>query len=192
MVAMIPQTDLFLVLMPCLVVIFILGFYTLSLRTTAKELFVFRKARAKKLDIELMFDITTGKGEFKCLKPEDNDQQSPMLERSDPGVHLRADFCKGLITPIIVNGLRLFFYANSSSHPLGPNTAAAFKTMISHRFDDTEWEKLSFLPDRELFSLIRTPEEDLVEACNLFIQEYNPQTFELESEAVQEEDDGQN
>jgi hypothetical protein len=177
MVAMIPQTDLFLVLIPCLMVIGGLAFYILSLRATAKEVFIFRKAKAKNLDIGINFDIATGRGDFELLKPADGDSQSPTLESSGPGVHMRADFCTGRINPVIINRQRLFFYAKSSSHPLGGNQIAALNTMVKHRFDKEKWRKLDFLPSRDLFSLMRTPEDDLPAACNLFIQEHNPQAL---------------
>lgn len=177
MVAMIPQTDLFLVAVPCIAIIAILGFYIVSLKTNSPEAFVFRSARSKKRDVRVEVDIATGRGRFLLCKPEDNDDQSPTWERDGPGVHMRPDFCQGEVDSITINDVRLFFYGTGASHPLGTKTAMAFETMRRHRHDKDIYAKLDFLPDKNLYSLLRVPEDDLPAACNLFIQEYNPEAF---------------
>ena len=69
--------------------------------------------------------------------------------------------------------------------------------MVRHRFDKEEWRKLDFLPSRDLFSLMRTPEDDLPEACNIFLQD-NPQALgdgcydEDLTDDTQEDEYGQN
>jgi hypothetical protein len=178
MVAMVPQTDLLLIAIPCIVVIAILIFYIVSIKINSPEAFIFRAARAKKRDVRVEVDIATGRGRFILCKPEDGDDQAPTWEQDGPGVHVRPDFCQGHVDPININDIRWFFYGTSASHPLGTKSAMAFETMRRHRTNKRIYKQLDFLPDKSLFSLMRVPEEDLPAACHLFIQEYNPEVFD--------------
>ena len=115
MVAMVPQTDLLLIAIPCIVVIAILIFYIVSIKINSPEAFIFRAARAKKRDVRVEVDIATGRGRFILCKPEDGDDQAPTWEQDGPGARAPR-FLPWHVDPININDIRWF----SKGHLLHP------------------------------------------------------------------------
>lgn len=179
MVAMIPITQLYMYLVPCILVIMALGLFLLMLYQNGKEGFLFRKARAKNLPLLDIQDVSTRRGWLVLGTYEDD--RSPIFEIEGISIHIRPEFTSGDCAPDIINGVEVYHFDSNKSNPISSNTKNALATMERHRHDREEWSEVDFLISRDLFTLIRTNRDDLLAASMLFVQQYTPSDLSVDT-----------
>lgn len=141
---------------------------------------VFIKARALDLPVLSIEDPSTGRGRF--ILGDKDDEGSPVFMDDQFGIKIDPSFISGDASPTRYPfGLNIWHVGSTKSLPVSTNTVLAYQTMVRHRGDREEFRLLDFLPAVDLFSLLRSPREDLTHDAEIFIKQYRPK---MEAEGV--------
>jgi hypothetical protein len=153
------------------IVIVILGVYLGSLRLSAPEAFLFKKARRKDLEVLCVTDVGSGFSEYRLGEKEN--QRDIIFEgkdnsdiKVDPGILQRTDSMK------FGKGLVIHYYASKDFAPQTYINALGFST-IRRVVRDT-FPELSWATDELVGELIATKRDNLLEDLKVLITQYAP------------------
>lgn len=178
MADMIPIEYLFVAALPLIIAVCYLVTVVQSYRSFNPEGKIFIEGRRKGLPVLSVENIANGHGWFLLgKKDQDND---PIFDLDGTGLKVDPSMCSGDAEPTRYgNGLNIWHFATSKALPISMVSALAYKTMREHRYDTAVGKHLSFLTTQELFSLMRTPRENLTHDARIFLEKYSPARMKI-------------
>jgi hypothetical protein len=139
---------------------------------------IFIKARKEGKPILEVENIANGHAWY--LLGEKDQDGDPIFDLDSTGMKVDPSMCTGDAEPSRHgNGLNIWHYATSKSLPMSTMSALAYKTMTAHRYETVVGRHLAFLTNNELYSLMRSPRENLKHDARLFLEKYRPTRLKL-------------